>query len=310
MHNMTPRATAFRAFSSGGARGTIDKAVSWHNMQEMVGWFYAKEHRDNVEHFEPFGYSACIVPENDDGVAEALMHFVSGSRTHSAACIIADRRYRPRGFKPGELSQHDDIHQMSLIRRTGVYLLTQDGIGAATDNKDNADEKNRKRMVSVRHINKSKQPRVSKNSNADEEKKKAEAYKHEGESVNMEVRVTVKRVDFYEGDSDDDLFAYYKKDEKNWRHVGKLIEFVDKNTGVVVGSYDASSKTWFLIGDHIVLNDNSGASVVIEQGTVTSTDAKGTQVQVAGGNVYLGGPGAMANVKTVAGPSVNVFAHI
>src|SRR5262245_48073311 len=132
MHNMTVRALSFRAFNGAGARGTVDSMETGHLMQEMTGGFYKGEQREKIEHFEPYGYTSAIVPRNSDGVAEAMMSFIGGSRAHSSAGVVADRRYRPRGPKPGETAQYDDIGQMTLMRRNGLYLLSMDGAGGST----------------------------------------------------------------------------------------------------------------------------------------------------------------------------------
>src|SRR5579885_3132532 len=223
MHMMTPRAAAFRAFSAGGARGTVNALVTWHKLQAMTGGGFKNEMFQGIEHFEPYGFTSAIIGKNADGIAEALLSFATGPRAHAIAGVIADRRYRPRGLKEGENAQYDDIGQMTLLRRTGLYLLSLDGDGGSTPASDSATGSigssgggNQERMVSLRHVEKSKQPAVAGGSTSQElqqAQQSQEDYKHEGETVNTEVRVDKKRIHFYDGDTE---VAYYDKQSQTW----------------------------------------------------------------------------------------------
>jgi hypothetical protein len=169
---------------------------------------------------------------------------MGGNRSFPVAGVMDDRRYRPMGMKPGENSQYDDLGQMTLMRRTGLYLLTLDGpddsqqdSGGAGGAQGKAGDsgggggKNVERMASLRHVEKQKQERQKPQGTPDASgkvlsaeawaeqtaaiKKKNENYKHEGDSVNTEVRCTKGRIEFRVGDT-------------------------------VAGSYDKGSKTWLL----------------------------------------------------------------
>jgi phage gp45-like len=209
MHDMTVRSGAWRAFMSGGSRGTVDNVRSYHMMQEMVGSFFKGESRNNVEHFEPYGITGSIVGKNADGVAEAAMSFMSGNKAHAIAGVIGDRRYRLRGLMSGETAQHDDIGQATILRRVGAFLVSLDGQGNASQDTPGASNNNR--MASMRHVQKQKQPQppatgFSDATQADQQqqaqtKQTAENFKHEGEQekVNAEVRVDAKGIHYYTG---------------------------------------------------------------------------------------------------------------
>lgn len=53
--------------------------------------------QDNVEHFQPFGFSSKAAPG-----AIPLLLTVGGSRAHTVAVCVADPRYRPTDLEEGE----------------------------------------------------------------------------------------------------------------------------------------------------------------------------------------------------------------
>lgn len=216
MWNMTSRGVSFRAFSSGGARATVNSLDTGSLLSGMTGGIFAGEARKAMEYFEPYGFTAAIISKNGDGVAEAVMNFITGARGHALTGAISDRRYRPLGLKQGENAQHDDIGQMTLLRRSGAYLLSLDGVGGANAQTPGADTK--ERMVSMRHVVKSKQPRVPMSGNSaggqvPQQAGQTQDFKHEGEQVNTEVRCTAKKVQIYDQTT---LIASYDRDSKTW----------------------------------------------------------------------------------------------
>jgi phage gp45-like len=219
MWNMTARGVSFRAYSSGGARATVNSLDTSSLLSGMTGGIFAGEARKALEYFEPYGFTAAIINKNADGVAEAVMNFITGARGHALTGAISDRRYRPLGLKQGENAQHDDIGQMTLLRRTGAFLLSLDGQGGANAETPGAD--NKERMVSMRHVVKSKQPRTPMSGvtatggtgQASEQSGQAQDFKHEGEQVNTEVRCTAQKVSIYDSET---LIAVYDRGSKTW----------------------------------------------------------------------------------------------
>ena len=77
----------------------------------------AGEQKENVEHLEPYGFTSAA----QDG-AEAVMLFPGGDRSHGVAVVVADRRYRLKGLKRGEVAIYDDQGQSVTLTRTGVVV--------------------------------------------------------------------------------------------------------------------------------------------------------------------------------------------
>jgi|GEM_PF-3033513 hypothetical protein len=261
MHRYTPLMTSFRAFSAGGARSIVDKVDDGTLMQEMAGNFMKGETRDKVEAPQNYGFSSVVMPakKGKDGQieesAEAIMSFIGGNRSHPIAAMMDDRRFRPLGLKPGENSQYDDNGQMTLMRRTGLFLLSLDseeesssGGGGATATQhaesggSGGEKKKVERMVSLRHVEKKKQERQKSQQKTNEAraargepplsveqwaaqvseiKKKNEDFKHEGETVNTEIRCTKNRIEFRAGDK---VVGYYDVQKDEWQHKAKTIK--------------------------------------------------------------------------------------
>jgi len=248
MHRYTPLMTAFRAFSAGGARSIVDKVDDGTLMQEMSGNFMKGETREKVEAPQNYGFSSVVRPakKGKDGQieesAEAIMSFIGGNRSHPIAAMMDDRRFRPLGLKPGENAQYDDIAQMTLMRRTGLFLLSLDSEeesdGAQSKAGESGGGKKVERMVSLRHVEKKKQERQKPQGKAvdatgnvlgpeawaqqtAEIKKKNEDFKHEGETVNTEIRCTKNRIEFRTGDK---VVGYYDVEKDEWQHKAKTIK--------------------------------------------------------------------------------------
>ena len=71
------------------------------------------EVRDDVERFQNYGLTS--VPEEG---AEALVLFLGGNRDHGVVVAVEDRRYRPKGLKPGEVC---------VYHKNGDKILLKDG---------------------------------------------------------------------------------------------------------------------------------------------------------------------------------------
>jgi phage gp45-like len=242
MHRATPVNTSFRSYSSGGARSVVDKVDDSTLMQEMAGNFMKGETRDKVESPQNYGFSSVVqaAKKGADGQiaesAEAFIQFVGGNRSFPVCGIMDDRRFRPMGLKPGENSQYDDLGQMTLLRRTGLYLLSldsedesqqQSGQGKAGDS--GGQSKTVERMVSLRHVEKKKQERQKsqEQGGAEAQAMGAEAwaakqeqikqshsdFKHEGETVNTEIRCTKNRIEFRAGDK---VVGYFDVKDSKW----------------------------------------------------------------------------------------------
>jgi phage gp45-like len=235
-------------------RITLNKANIDTMLQELHVDGMNSEGRERVEQFQNFGFSASPLPRDEDEkkdgqqqqggtekpkgpAAEAILAFIGGQRNHPVCIALDDRRHRPLGLKPGENAQYDDQGQMTLLRRGGLFLLSLD---TEEKGKDGKTEK-KERMVSLRHVEKKKQERgkignqggaaakqdtgglafqrLTPEQQAAEDKKK-EDFKHEGETVNTEVRCTKNRIEFRAGDK---VVGYYDVKEDKWFFTSKTI---------------------------------------------------------------------------------------
>jgi phage gp45-like len=236
-------------------------------MQEMNFGGMANDIRNLVERVQAFGFSSVPLPPKggsqdsqggaggsvgveaqaagggsggaggagggEEEAPEGIALFLGGQRNHPVVIGVDDRRHRPMGLKPGENSQYDDIGQMTLMRRNGLYLLS-------TDNED-GEGKKADRMVSLRHVEKKKQerkPQVAQKSKFELERmtvrerqvhinalaqqakddQAKQDHKHEGESVNTELRVTKKKIEFYNGETQ---VGEHDKQSQKWNMKGK-----------------------------------------------------------------------------------------
>jgi phage gp45-like len=235
MHRATPVQSLIRSFVSGGARSVVDKVDDLKMMQEMAGNFMKGETRSGVEAPQNYGFTSVVLPADKDkagkitGSAEAFISFMGGNRSFPMCGIMDDRRHRPWALKPGENAQYDDIGQMTLMRRAGLFLLSLD-----------SEDKGKKveRMVSLRHVEKKKQDRPKAQSQSGQAgaasqqltaqqqaaEQQADAngkdHKHEGESVNTEIRCTKNRIEFRAGDK---VVGYYDVSEDTWFFTAKVI---------------------------------------------------------------------------------------
>jgi len=85
------------------ARGVVALGNSASKLQSLQLRLLAGEVKDNVEHLEPYGFTAC--PKEG---AEALAAFIGGDRSHGVVIVVADRRFRLKGLKPGEVALYTD----------------------------------------------------------------------------------------------------------------------------------------------------------------------------------------------------------
>ena len=162
--------------------------------------------------------------------AEAVMMYLGGSRSHPVA-MIDDRRVRPYGMSPGEGANYapDGSEQMVLFKENGTYIVSLDGPSV----KDKKEKKTR--FVSLRHVNKKMQthkiekkqdggsgsgggasPQATQQAAAGGAVggQQQEKYKHEGDSVNTEVRTTTDTIEFYA--PGDKKVGLYDKKAKRW----------------------------------------------------------------------------------------------
>lgn len=103
------------------SRGVVGFVDSARKMQALQINLLADESKDNVEHFEPYGFTSCPKPG-----AEAIAAFFDGDRSAGVVLVVADRRFRLKGLAAGEMAIHDDLGQKVHLTRSGIVI---DGAG-------------------------------------------------------------------------------------------------------------------------------------------------------------------------------------
>lgn len=85
------------------SRCTVALVNTALKMQGLQIRLLAGEFKDNVEHMEPYGYTSAPHPG-----AEGVAVFPGGDRSHGVVVVVADRRYRLKGLKDGEVALYTD----------------------------------------------------------------------------------------------------------------------------------------------------------------------------------------------------------
>ena len=85
------------------SRCTVALASAAGKLQSLQIRMLADEVKDNVEHLEPYGFTSC-----PHAGAEGVAVFPGGDRSHGVVVVIADRRFRLQGLKPGEVAIYTD----------------------------------------------------------------------------------------------------------------------------------------------------------------------------------------------------------
>lgn len=143
--------------------------------------------------------------------AEAVMLYLNGDRSHPVA-LVDDRRVRPYAMKEGESAMYalSGTGQMLFHNDKGSYLVAVNNPPEQSDKNSQDTE----RFASLRHVEKKKQSREIKKGD------KVKEHKHEGETVNTEVRSTKTRIEFRVGD---EVVGYYDKSGKTWCFKGDVL---------------------------------------------------------------------------------------
>lgn len=188
--------------------------------------------------------------------SEGIMLYVNGSRAHPVCVSVDDRRVRPYGMKEGESALYacDGSGQMVYHRvrgdaNDGLYLVT------LNDQEQSKDGQQQERFLSLRHVEKKKQPRKKKKAGGGAGQQadggnggSSSDFKHEGDTVNTEVRISKQMIEFRDGDQS---VGHYDKGKQRWTH------FVngDATKGSVVVDKD---HVHIRFGDHRIWVDKDG----------------------------------------------------
>lgn len=100
------------------ARGTVVLSNATSKLQTLQLKLLAEETADQLEHFEPYGFTARPRPG-----AEAAVVFVDGERSHGLVLAVADRRYRVTGLEEGDVAIYDGSSTI-LLKQEGVVEIS------------------------------------------------------------------------------------------------------------------------------------------------------------------------------------------
>jgi len=103
------------------ARGTVLLTAAGKMMQTLQVRLTAGEVKDSVEHFEPYGFTS-----NPLAGAEVLTMFLGGDRSHAVVVVAADRRYRIKQLKPGEVAIYTDEGDKVHFKRGRIIDIETD----------------------------------------------------------------------------------------------------------------------------------------------------------------------------------------
>lgn len=101
------------------ARGVVTGSNGASKMRTLQIRILAGEPKDDIEHFEPYGFTSEPIPG-----AEHIAGFFDGDRSHGVVICVADRRYRLTGLESGEMAIHDDQGQKVHLTRDGIVIYT------------------------------------------------------------------------------------------------------------------------------------------------------------------------------------------
>jgi phage gp45-like len=230
-----------RRARSGASRGTVEEFDDNHLMQQIkkTNVTHGEYHTD-IERMQMVGLTAVPLKQFEDqnktkqstqsqnqaagsdewehnqpkgDAAESFINYLNGHREHAVA-MVDDRRVRPFKMKAGEGAFYapDGSEQMVFMKDTGAYFMSLDGKTADP----NSQEKTR--MVSMRHVKKDMQfedrkKLKSQKQEQGQQNQQQEEYKHEGKEVNLEVRITADKIEFFDGTTN---VGSYTKSTKTW----------------------------------------------------------------------------------------------
>jgi phage baseplate assembly protein V len=109
------------------ARAVVQLADDGTKLQLLQLGVLAGETVDKAEHFQPYGFSSVPLPG-----AEAVVLFPNGDRSHPIVVAASDRRYRPTGSQPGEVTIYNNANARVILKSDGtIEIRSASGTAAA-----------------------------------------------------------------------------------------------------------------------------------------------------------------------------------
>lgn len=100
------------------ARAVVTGLNTASKCQMLTIDLLAGEPKENVEHLEPYGFTSA--PQNG---AEGFALFPDGDRSHGVILMVADRRYRIKGLKAGEVAIYTDEGDSITLKRGNTIAV-------------------------------------------------------------------------------------------------------------------------------------------------------------------------------------------
>lgn len=120
----------------------IDRAVitavdTTSKCQMLALELIAGDPKENIEHLEPYGFTSVPFPG-----AETLAVFPDGDRSHGVVIVAADRRYRLKGLKGGEVALYTDEGDSVVLHRGRVIDIITETLNISASTAVNMDTPN------------------------------------------------------------------------------------------------------------------------------------------------------------------------
>ena len=109
-------------------RCTVALANAAGKLQALQVRMLADEVKDNVEHLEPYGFTGC-----PHAGAEGVVVFPGGDRSHGVVVVVADRRFRLQGLKPGEVALYTDEGAKLHFERGNKLTIVAGAVDIVSD---------------------------------------------------------------------------------------------------------------------------------------------------------------------------------
>jgi phage baseplate assembly protein V len=104
-------------------RGVVTLINSASKLQTLQIRWLDSSLKDGMEYFEPYGFTSAA------GIGgEALAVFFDGDRSQGVVICVAQRQYRLRGLKSGEVALYDARGQKIVLSHTGIVLTSPQSV--------------------------------------------------------------------------------------------------------------------------------------------------------------------------------------
>jgi hypothetical protein len=101
------------------ARAVVQLVDDGRKQQMVQLGVLAGETVEDGEHFQAYGFTSVPLPG-----AEAVVLFPNGDRAHPLVVAVSDRRHRPTGGEPGEVTVYNDTGAKIRISKDGDIDVT------------------------------------------------------------------------------------------------------------------------------------------------------------------------------------------